>query len=134
MGRLRTLRGTSLLELLIAIVVLALFIPVLFNAISGMGRNSQFSRNRAIALDLAREEIDGQVAKAHSGTLVAEGVSTPRTDQDVPITFTVSRTNTQATISSQNDVYKVHVTVNWTNQNGQADSLSLELWIKDGDQ
>ena len=133
MGRIRKRKGTSLLELLIAIVVLALFIPVLFNTISSMGRNSQFARNRALALDLAREEIDGQVAKAHSGSLIVETVVTPRSDQDVPITFTVTRTNTQLTISGQTDVYKVHVLVAWTNQNGKADTLNLELWIKDGD-
>ena len=114
-------------------MLVAIFSTTLFNALSGSSRNVDFARNRAIALGLARDSIDSQEAQARNGTIIAEGVVSQKSGLGVPVTFTVVRANSQISVGTLTDVFKVRTTVSWTNPNGKNDTISLELWIKDSD-
>lgn len=130
----RTSRGTTLVELLLTVTLVGIFSATLMRALHGGSFKVERARQRAVALGVAREKIEGQRVQARSGSMSTGTSNTvvPRTAGIGP--FNVSRVISSITTGGISGLFKVNVQVSWTANNGSTDRVELELWIRDYDE
>lgn len=125
-------RGTTLVELLLALALVAIFSTSLISALAGGSFTIERARQRAVALGLARNSVEGRRAVARSGSLSTGTVVTPITRSNGVGPFTVTRVI--SLIGGVSALYRVNSKVTWTNNQGSAEVVELELWIRDQDE
>ena len=137
-ARRRVRRAFSLIDLIAAILVIAIAFPPLFFAITDAGRTRVDPIQVSKARWLATEKIEDVIADRHSSTrgysFIVDGNYT--TENPVPgfpgFSRSVSVTETAALLSGSGSGYKVvTVTVQFTGAGASARSLSLATVLTD---
>ncbi|MCB8932598.1 MAG: type II secretion system GspH family protein [Fimbriimonadaceae bacterium] len=130
----RTLRGTTLVELLLTITLVGIFSATLMSALSAGSFKVERARQRAVALGIAREKIEEQRVQARSGSMSTGASSTVVSRASGVGPFSVTRSISSVTTGGISGLFKVNVQVSWTANNGATDQVVLELWIRDYDE
>ncbi len=126
--------GTTLVELMIAVVFISIVVTALTGTLLSNSKNADRALYRAIALGLAKEAIENQRCTARFGSMATVvNQITNRSDMGVPVTFSTKLNVTEPT-NGLAKLFAVNAKVTWTSPSGTADKLELELWVRDEDQ
>jgi Tfp pilus assembly protein PilV len=109
------LRGTTLAELLVAVVFLAVCASGILACMASARHNASYAGRRALALAAATSVIEGARANAEAGTL-ATGTTGPVPVAGMPPS--ASYTCTVALVTGYTDLYEVTVNLTWTDEAG----------------
>ena len=129
----RRRRGTTLAELLVAVVFLAICVSGIVACLVTSRRNASYSGRRAIALAAATSAIELARADAASGAL-AEGTGEPVAVPGIP--GAASYRCAVSLVPGYSDLFQVTVGVVWKeNRRGveRNDSLTLSTWMRSPD-
>jgi Tfp pilus assembly protein PilV len=123
-------RGTTLAELLVAVVFLAVCVSGIVASVASSQRNASYARRRALALATASCEIERARAEGKAGTL-AVAAAAPVTISGLPGPGTYTRHVVKS--SGYSSLYAVMVTVTWsepTSSGSRSDSLVLTTLVR----
>ena len=118
-------RGTTLAELLVAVVFLAVCASGILACLASSRHNAGYAGRRAIALATATSVIEGARSNAANGALVV-GTSGPIPVAGIPAP--ASYICTVALVAGYTDLYEVTVNLTWTEsttRGSRGDSLQL---------
>lgn len=126
----RRSRGVTLVELLIAALILGFAAPAIIGAQGASFSSTRNLQRRSLALALAQSAVEAARAKCDDGTITATASST--TDTSMPgVTFTTSTTVTNPYF----DVAEIEVVCSWTEMRGGntiTDSVQLGTCQRSG--
>lgn len=127
-------RGTTLVELMVTIVMVGIFSGVLMSSLKAGNMKVDRARQRVVALSKVREQIEAQRAIARSGTLgvVTTSWVVPRSGGVGPYNMTLVITD--VTTGGITNLFNVNCKATWTTNAGSIDNVELELWIRDDDE
>jgi prepilin-type N-terminal cleavage/methylation domain-containing protein len=112
-------QGFTLLELLLAVVVVVFALFPLLGALSSVVRTSTGTETSIIALNLAQEKLEENLYRPYAA-VTAETTA-------ALTTFPAFRRGVAVTTPSPN-LKKVSVSVYWTTQQGKQDQVTLETY------
>lgn len=130
----RVLSGTTLVELLVAVVFIGICVSSILACVTTSGKRSVYARRRMLMLAQARSEIERTKASGRTTALTAGSTNTSAVVAGFTGTATLSKTI--ALISGYTNLYRVTVTVTWTERSvgvSRNDSVSLETWTRSPD-
>lgn len=119
MGSCRAEKGYTLIEVLVAMTILAMAMTVLFRVFSGGLRNVGIAGDYARAVAIAESQL-----AAADGTRLAPGVEQGAIADRYEWTRAVRQLEVAGTRTSGVSAYEVNVTVAWE-QNGRARQVTL---------
>ena len=122
-------KGFSLIELMVAVVILAMAIFGIFNAYSVGFMGMVDARNVTVATNYAREEMEN-IKNTSFGNLVASGVEAPFT---IPAPTIFSGTKTIKIWNGNSDLKEVTTKVSWNDRNEIPKEVKLETLIYNND-
>lgn len=120
---------------MVAIALVGIFSGVLMTSLRAGSMKVDRARQRVVALSKAREVIESARATARGGTIspALSGVQNIARSGGVG-PYVVTTTVAAITTGGIQNLYKVNALVTWTTTEGSADSVRLELWIRDDDE
>lgn len=118
--RRRSPRGFTLMEVLMAILILSIVVPSLMQAYTICGSIAAISRQRAEALAIAQSTLDELLATAEWQNSTPSGEEKPG---PTPYTWQTSLTGWE-----ESNTQLLTVTVNWTS-GGQKQEITLETVV-----
>jgi len=121
-------RGFSLIELMVAVAILAMAIFGIFHAYSVGFMGMADARDRTVATNYAREEMEN--LKNMSFDNLDTGEEIPFT---IPAPTKFSGTETIEEWNSNEDLKKVTTVVSWVDRNEQEKTVMLETLIYNND-
>jgi Tfp pilus assembly protein PilV len=127
----RRLDGTTLVELLVAVVFIGICVTAIVNSVTNAGSRAVYGRRRILMLSVARAELER--AKSTAKTTALTPGTTFFSVNAAGFTGTGTETKTIALISGYTNLYKVTVSIAWTEKAlgiNRSDSLALETWVR----
>ena len=110
-------RGTSLAELLVAIIFIASCAGAILGSVSGSVQRSGYAKRRALALSQAKSTIESL-----RSTVSLTGFGGP-----------VAQTRVISAISGHTNLFRVNVRITWADRGGggsRSDDLTLETILR----
>lgn len=123
-------KGTTLVELMLALVIVSIVLAALIGTLSTTSKRLRTTQYRAIALNLAKEAVEGLRTSSKSASLSALSSTTTRNNMGVPTTFSITK-SVSANAGGVSGLYKLAATVTWNDAQNYARDLTLELWVSD---
>jgi Tfp pilus assembly protein PilV len=123
--------GTTLVELLVAVVFIGICVSALVACVSAGDKSSTNGRRRILMLAQARTEIEKSRSLARAAALSPSVVSYNAATSGFTGSATLSKQTTL--ISGYTNLYKVTVTISWVERSygvSRNDSLTLETWMR----
>lgn len=130
----RLLGGTTLVELLVAVVFIGVCVSSILACVTTSGTRAIYARRRMLMLAQARSEIEKTKAQGRTASLTAANTTTSAV---VPgFTGTASMAKSVALVTGYTNLYRITVSITWTERGvgtSRSDSLSLETWTRSPD-
>lgn len=110
--RARVRRGTSLVEIMVALVFIAIVSGALLDAVARAGRNSEYAVRRSQALSLLQQRIEQVRADASGGSISTATINWTATPHGMtePVNYSIGIT---ARAGSTSDLFDVVGTATW---------------------
>ena len=125
------LNGTTLVELLVAVVFIGICVSAILSCVTNAAARSVYARRRVLILGQVRTAIEQSRATART-TALAPGNSI--SVLSIPgFTGSATMTKTTSLVAGYTNQYKVNVTVNWTEKAlgiNRSDSMVMEAWMR----
>jgi Tfp pilus assembly protein PilV len=125
------LDGTTLVELLVAVVFIGICVGSIVNCVTNAAARSVYGRRRILMFSVVRSEIERAKASAKSAAL------TPGTTffsvSMAGFTGSGTETKTIALISGYTNLYKVNISITWTEKAlgiNRSDLMTMETWTR----
>jgi len=124
------LNGFSLIELMVAVVILAMAIFGIFLAFSTSFQGMADARDRTVATNYAQEKME-DIKNKPFGEIVDDPANPDDPPADIPgqTKFKRKVTITKDVDGSIEDLKKVTTTVSWDNRKGESKSVSIVTLI-----
>ena len=124
-GPTEQLRGFTLIEVLVAIVLIAVVLPIALAAVSSAIRTAEQTRRHDVALRMAESRLARLVADGSWQTSASSGSSDLRDDGEDTAGYTW-----QLAVATWRDpnVHTLHLTVGW-GQDGSAGSVAMDTLV-----
>lgn len=126
------LGGTTLVELLVAVVFIGICVSPIVTCVTNAAARAVYARRRILMLGQARPAIETSKATARTSALtpgsqvfVLSGIS--------GFTGTATMTKTITIVAGYTSLYKVNVTINWTEKAlgiNRSDSMVMETVMR----
>jgi type II secretory pathway pseudopilin PulG len=122
-GMMKRQRGTTIVELLTAVVCLGVLATAIFSGPFFANNRTKQARWRTAAMVLVQNALDAQRSAAVQGTCAAGTSTTNPAGSGIPFTVTLTTTTTDLT----NGLFSVSSTATWTTQlpNGTAQTQTV---------
>jgi len=125
------LDGTTLVELLVAVIFIGICVSSIITCVTNAAARSVYARRRVLILGQVRSAIEQSKSTAKTSALTA---GTTISVISVPgLTGNATMTKTVTVVSGYTNLYKVNVTASWTEKAlgiNRSDSMVMETWMR----
>jgi type II secretory pathway pseudopilin PulG len=126
------LDGTTLVELLVAVVFIGICVSSIVSCVTNAAARAVYARRRILMLGQARSAIESSRSTART-TALTTGAPIFILSGIAGFTGTATMTKTTTLVSGYTNLYKVNVTINWTEKAlgiNRPDSIVMETWMR----
>ncbi|MBA7591071.1 hypothetical protein ES708_33222 [subsurface metagenome] len=121
--------GFSLIELMVAVVILAIAVLGIFLAFSSAWMGMAVGRDMTVATNYAREAMEEIKNKTFEIIEISEGTRTPIDYDKGKFSILVTVQNEIIDTTEMTDLQRVITTVSWENRKGESREVKLEMLI-----
>lgn len=121
------LGGSSLIELLIAVIFLGIGATTIVSAVSTGATRALYAKHRETALALVQNQIDAVRITSRTSSLTVGTTVTTGGASNIPAGVTV--TTTISLVSGYTNLYDVAITATWP-EKSKTDSLKVETYVR----
>ena len=123
------LKGFSLIELMVAVVILALAIFGIFQAYSTGFMGMADARDITVATNYAREAMEDIKNKPFEIIEIIGEIRTPINENKGKFSILATVQNQSIDTAEKTDLQKVITTVSWENRKGETKEVKLEMLV-----
>jgi len=122
-------KGFSLIELMVAVAILALAIFGIFQAYSTGFMGMADARDITVATNYAREAMEEIKNKTFEIIEISEGTRTPIDDEKGKFSILATVQNEIIDTAEKTDLQRVITTVSWENRKGETKEVKLDMLV-----
>ena len=125
------LGGTTLVELLVAVVFIGICVSSIVSCVTNAAARSVYARRRILVLGQARTQIEQCRSTAKTSALTPGTTVLPMAITG--FTGTPTMTKTITLISGYTNLYKVNISISWTEKSlgaNRTDTVVMETWMR----
>lgn len=124
-----TLSGFSLIELMVAVTILAMAIFGIFQAYSVGFMGMADARDRTVATNYAQEAMEDIKNKPFEKIVIGGEITTIENKEEGKFSISTNVKNEIIDITERTDLQRVITTVSWKNRKGETKEVKLEMLV-----